>query len=131
MSLINADNAPILRNLLNQLQTLEIGSSQKKVLISLCLRLIETETTANRLNIKLSETESLFIFRLEKKHPSLNNRELRICLLISHNYNNEEIARTSAITYRGMESSRYRIHKKLGLGKNGSIKIYLINHFLN
>ena len=130
IALINADNAPILHNLLDQLQTLEIDSSHKRVLTDMCLRLIETETTATRLNIKLSEIEALFIFRLEKKHPNLSNRELKICLLIKHDYDNKEIARTSAITNRGKESIRYKIHKKLGLEKNDSIKIYLTNHFL-
>jgi len=130
IALINADNAPILHNLLDQLHTLEIDSSQKRVLMGMCLRLIETEATANRLNIRLSEIEALFIFRLEKKHPNLNNRELRICLLIKHDYDNQEIARTSEISSRGMESIRYKIHKKLGIGKNDSIKIYLTNHFI-
>lgn len=129
IALVNADNASVLHNLLDQLKTLEIDSSHKKVLMGMCLRLIETETIAKRLDIKLSDAEALFIFRLEKKHPNLNNRELRICLLIRHDYDTEEIARKSEIIYRGMECILYRIHKKLGLGKNESIKIYLANRF--
>ena len=100
------------------------------MLTGLCLRLLETQATKKRLNMVLSETETTFILRLEKKHPNLNNRELRICLLIKMGYDNEEIAERSGIKIRGMESIRYRIHKKLSLGKHDAIKNYLANHIL-
>jgi DNA-binding CsgD family transcriptional regulator len=127
---INTAHEPLLRDLLNHLHTLEIDSTQKRMLTGLCLRLLETQATKKRLNMVLSETETTFILRLEKKHPNLNNRELRICLLIKMGYDNEEIAERSGIKIRGMESIRYRIHKKLSLGKHDAIKNYLANHIL-
>jgi len=63
--------------------------------------------------------------RLQKKHPNLNQRELRISLLVKLNYDTREIGRSVGISTRGMESIRYRMHKKLGLGKHQSIKTYL------
>ena len=36
-----------------------------------------------------------------------------------------EIAHSIGLSKRGMESIRYRMHKKLGLGKHQSIKTYL------
>ena len=130
IALALADNTVILQNLLDQLHHLDIDSSKKRAMTDLCLRLIQTEATAKRLGIELSEIEALFIHRLEKKHPNLKNRELKICLLIKHDYDNEEIARSSGIMSRGVESIRYRIHKKLGIAKNAPIKIYLANHIL-
>jgi DNA-binding CsgD family transcriptional regulator len=62
---------------------------------------------------------------LEKKHPNLNIREMKICLLVKLNYDTREIARTVGISTRGMESLRYRMHQKLGLGRHESIKSYL------
>jgi len=41
------------------------------------------------------------------------------------NYDTCDIARSVGISTRGMESIRYRMHKKLGLGKHQSIKTYL------
>jgi hypothetical protein len=124
-STVKTDSVLILCNLLDHLQSLEIDSGQKKALTDVCLRLIESEETAERLDIELSENDALFLFRLEKKHPNLNNRELKVCLFIKLDYDNEEIARTSGVKNRGMESIRYKLHKKLGLGKNVSIKNYL------
>ena len=46
-------------------------------------------------------------------------------LLVKLNYETTEIARSIGISTRGMESIRYRMHKKLGLGKHESIKTYL------
>lgn len=127
---VNPAQESVLCNLLNQLHALDIDSTQKRVMTSLCLRLIETQATAKRLNMELSETESIFILGLEKKHPKLNNRKLRICLLIKIGYDNEEIAMRVGVTKRGIESIRYKIHKKLSLGKNDAIKKYLETPFL-
>jgi DNA-binding CsgD family transcriptional regulator len=120
-----AEKTTALRNLLNQIQELEIDPGVKGVMTDSCLNLIETETIEKRLNIELTETDSYFLSKLQKKHPNLNQRELRISLLVKLNYDTIEIARSVGISTRGMESIRYRMHKKLGLGKHQSIKTYL------
>ena len=51
---INTAYEALLRDLLKQLHTLEIDSTQKRVLTGLCLRLLETQATAKRLNIELA-----------------------------------------------------------------------------
>ena len=117
----------LLRNLLDQIHALKINSGQKRSMTDICLHLLETDTIAKRLNIELTEADVRFIAILEKKHPNLNNRELRICLLIKLDYDSEEIARTAGMTTRGIESIRYRMHSKLGLGKHDSINNYLTN----
>jgi DNA-binding CsgD family transcriptional regulator len=120
-----AEKTTALRNLLNQIQELEIDPGVKGVMTDSCLNLIETETIEKRLNIELTETDSYFLSKLQKKHQNLNQRELRISLLVKLNYDTVEIARSVGISTRGMESIRYRMHKKLGLGKHQSIKTYL------
>ncbi|MEI7825652.1 MAG: hypothetical protein WCI01_10155 [Chlorobiaceae bacterium] len=120
-------NVQLLRTLLEQIHALDIGQVQKRAMAGSCLRLLETAVMATRLNIELTETDAHFISCLEKKHPVLDNRELKICLLIKLDYDNQEIARTASIAARGMESARYKLHQKLGLGKNDSIKNYLTN----
>ena len=120
-----AEKTNALRNLLDQIHALEIDAGVKRLMTDSCLSLIETETIEKRLNIELTETDSIFLSRLQKKHPNLNQRELRISLLVKLNYDTIEIARSVGISTRGMESIRYRMHKKLGLGKHQSIKTYL------
>jgi len=120
-----AEKTTALRNLLDQIYALEIDPTQKRQMTDACLSLIETETIEKRLNIELTESDSVFLSKLQKKHPNLNQRELRISLLVKLNYDTREIARSVGISTRGMESIRYRMHKKLGLGKHQSIKTYL------
>ena len=114
-----------LRNLLDQIHSLDIDTDVKRKMTDDCLKLLETETIEKRLNIELTETDSYFLSKLQKKHPNLNQRELRISLLVKLNYDTVEIARSVGISTRGMESIRYRMHKQLGLGKHESIKTYL------
>jgi DNA-binding CsgD family transcriptional regulator/uncharacterized coiled-coil protein SlyX len=114
-----------LSNLLDQIHALDIDIHVKREMTKECLKLLETEKIEKRLNIELTESDSFFLSKLQKKHPNLNQRELRISLLVKLNYDTIEIARSSGISTRGMESIRYRMHKKLGLGKHESIKTYL------
>jgi DNA-binding CsgD family transcriptional regulator len=74
--------------------------------------------------MELTETDSRFLSLLKEQHPSLSEKELRICLLIRLDYDTREIARTAGLSVRGMETTRYRLHKKLGLQKHQSIKHY-------
>ena len=76
-------------------------------------------------DIELTKSDSLFIATLQKKFPDLSPRELRIGLLVKLNYDTSEIAHSIGLSTRGMESIRYRMHKKLGLGKHQSIKSFL------
>jgi DNA-binding CsgD family transcriptional regulator len=120
-----AEKTTALRDLLDQIHALEIDPTVKRVMTDSCLNLIETETIEKRLNIELTESDSVFLSKLQKIHRNLNQRELRISLLVKLNYDTVSIARSVGISTRGMESIRYRMHKKLGLGKHQSIKTYL------
>ncbi len=114
-----------LRQLLDMISSLDIDQTKKSMMIENCRNMIDTELIEKRLNIELTTTDSEFLSKLQKKHPNLNQRELRICLLIKLNYNTREIARSVGISTRGMESIRYRMHKKIGLSKHQSLKSYL------
>ena len=87
--------------------------------------MIETEAIEKKINTDLTASDSAFLSKLQRKHPNLNQRDLRICLLIKLNYDTKQIARSIGISTRGLESIRYRMHKKMGLSKHQSIKNYL------
>lgn len=114
-----------LRKLLEHIQNIEFETRQKNKMLNLCQSLLETEPVKNNLQHDLSEPESTFLAALQNRHPDLNQRELKISMLVRQNFDTGEIGRTLGITKRGMESIRYRLHKKLGLGKHQSIKAYL------
>ena len=120
-----AEKTSTLRELLDLISSLDIDQEKKRVLIEHCRNMIDTEMIEKRLNIELTTTDSEFLSKLQRTHPHLNQRELRICLLIKLNYNTRDIARSVGISTRGMESIRYRMHKKIGLTKHQSLKSYL------
>lgn len=124
---MNTANEECLQTLLIHIHALDIKPAPKKEMATICQRLLDHAAQEKRLNIKLTEADVRFISLLEKKYPVLNDRELRICLLIKLDYDNEEIARTANMKIRGMESIRFKMHRKLGLGKNDSIKNYFSN----
>jgi len=120
-----AEKTSTLKQLLDIIRDLDIEPQQKHQMQSACESMIETEMIEKKLNIELTATDSEFLVKLQKKHPNLNQRELRIGLLIKLNYDTREIARSIGISTRGMESIRYRMHKKIGLSRHQSIKSYL------
>ena len=119
------DNKYRLRDLLDKLYSLEIDSSVKSDITNSCLSLMDKVIIEKQSDIELTESDSLFLSKLQKKFPGLSPRELRISLLVRLNYDTSEIARSIGLSTRGMESIRYRMHKKFGLGKHQSIKSFL------
>jgi DNA-binding CsgD family transcriptional regulator len=113
------------RKLLDKINALDIEPCVKRVLTNSCLSLIEKEVIEKQLNRETTESDLIFLSKLQKKFPNLNQRELRISLRVKLNYDTTEIASSIGLSTRGMESIRYRIHKKLGLGKHQSIKTFL------
>lgn len=115
----------LLRKVIQETVYLPISIAQKKQVLDTCEKLLEAEKNRKKTDLPLTSTDSAFLSLLHLKHPNLNNRELTICLFIRLNYGNTEIADYYSITKRGMESARYRLHKKIGLQKNQSLKNYL------
>ncbi len=122
---IITENKNRLHDLIDKLDSLEIDPSVKGAITDSCLNLLDKVIIEKQPDIELTKSDSLFLSTLQKKFPSLSPRELRISLLVRLNYDTSEIARSIGLSTRGMESIRYRIHKKLGLGKHQSIKGFL------
>ncbi|NTW51750.1 MAG: transcriptional regulator [Chlorobiaceae bacterium] len=109
----------------DQLTVLDIDPQFKQRLLEQCYTMLDTELKQKRLKTELTAGDSEFLSKLQKKHPNLNQRELRVSLMVKLNYDTREIARSIGISTRGMESIRYRMHRKLSLDKHKSIKTYL------
>ncbi len=124
-STVIAEHKKGVRNLVDKISSADIDPGVKRTLTNSCLSLIEKEVIEKQLNREITESDSIFLSKLHKKFPNLNQRELRISLLVKLNYGTTEIASSIGLSTRGMESIRYRIHKKLGLGKHQSIKTFL------
>ncbi|MBN1928275.1 MAG: transcriptional regulator [Chlorobiaceae bacterium] len=119
------EKASTLHSICDQIKNLDIDAQVKQGILDQCHQMIETELTEKRLKMELTVGDSEFLSKLQKRHPNLNQRELRVSLMVKLNYDTREIARSIGISTRGMESIRYRMHRKLGLDKHKSIKTYL------
>ena len=73
------------------------------------------------------KVHSDFIKVLKEKHPAISNNEVKICAYLRMNLSTKEIAQLLNISARGVEISRYRLRKKLGLKTETNLFDYLIN----
>ena len=67
-----------------------------------------------------------YVNKLIELHPSLTDIEVRHCIFIKLHMQTKEIANVLHIDPRSVQSSRYRIKKKIGLAEDISLKEYLI-----
>lgn len=63
--------------------------------------------------------------KLRKACPSLSLEDIHLCNLIRMNLSTKELANMLNLSIRGVETRRYRLRKKLGLGREDSLVDYL------
>lgn len=68
-----------------------------------------------------------FLIRLKEKHAELTPKDLRLAAYLRMNLSSKEIAPLLNISIRSVEISRYRLRKKLVLGKDQNLIEYIIN----
>jgi len=68
-----------------------------------------------------------FFNKLKKQFPQLTHKDLKICAYIRMNLSTKEIAPLLNISIRGVETSRYRLKRKLNLDNDNSLAPYLQN----
>lgn len=68
-----------------------------------------------------------FVIRLKEKHPTLSGNEMKLSAYLRMNLSTKEIAQLMNISVRGVEISRYRLRKKLGIASEVSLFEYLLN----
>ncbi len=67
-----------------------------------------------------------FLNRLKSKYPILTPKDLRLCAYLRMNLSTKEIAPLLNITVRGVEIGRYRLRKKLEIGRNDNLNDFLM-----
>jgi len=61
------------------------------------------------------KVHSDFVVILKKIYPSLSANEVKLCIYLRMNLSSKEIAQLMNISVRGVEISRYRLRKKIGI----------------
>jgi ligand-binding sensor domain-containing protein/DNA-binding CsgD family transcriptional regulator len=75
--------------------------------------------------VHFDEINNNFLKNLKSHFPKLTNTDLKVCAYLQLNLASKEIAQLMNITVRGVEISRYRLRKKLGLNTEQSISEFL------
>ncbi|MDR0962200.1 MAG: transcriptional regulator [Mediterranea sp.] len=90
---------------------------------------IDTNTHSEEVLQRIEEQFDLmhnnFMTRLQAKHPTLTFNERMMCAYLKMNLSSKEIAPLMNLSVRGVETIRYRIRKKLGLGREVNLLNYL------
>ncbi|MCF8370065.1 MAG: LuxR C-terminal-related transcriptional regulator [Bacteroidales bacterium] len=68
-----------------------------------------------------------FIAQIRKAHPDLTPKDLQMVSYLRMNMSTKEIAPMLNISVRGVEISRYRLRKKLGLQHDHNLTDYILN----
>jgi len=80
----------------------------------------------NRFAIHFDEVHNSFLSTLKTKFPSLSPTDLKLCAYLRLNLTSKEIAQLLNISLKGVEVSRYRIRKKLGIPTETNLYDFLI-----
>jgi DNA-binding CsgD family transcriptional regulator len=78
-------------------------------------------------SVHFDKVHSDFLKALKEHYPNLSANELKLSAYLRMNLSSKEIAQLMNITVRGVEISRYRLRKKLGLATEVNLFHFLIN----
>lgn len=73
------------------------------------------------------KVHSDFLVVLKEKYPGITPNELKLCAYLRMNLSTKEIAQLMNISVRGVEISRYRLRKKLGISSETNLFDFLIS----
>ncbi|MCB8995360.1 MAG: hypothetical protein H6538_07120 [Bacteroidales bacterium] len=104
---------------------LEKNLSKRDKSIRNLIQTIDSEISSKRdleiFDSNFSAVHEDFIKKLVNKYPSLNQNDQRLCTFIKMNKTTKEIASLMNMSIRGVETSRYRLRKKLDLDRDANL----------
>lgn len=96
-------------------------SKELKKMISIINKELELNNDWDQFAVHFDEVHANFLTQLKKKYPALTAGELKLCAYLRLNLTSKEIAQLMNISLRGVETSRYRVRKKLGLSSEDKL----------
>lgn len=98
--------------------------------INRLLKLVKKENDLSqdweRFSIHFDEVHSDFLKRLGEQFPNLSPNDYKLSAYLKMNLSTKEIAALMNISVRGVEASRYRLRKRLGLGTEVNLTEFLL-----
>ncbi|MEH0154163.1 response regulator [Limibacter armeniacum] len=90
---------------------------------------LEHDESWDTYKIHFEEVHPQFFERLKEAEPTLTQNDLKLCAYLCIGLHNKEIAHMCNISYEGIKKSLYRLKKKLQLGEEDDLRVYIKTAF--
>jgi len=110
---------------LQKLYKQDVSNPDLKRAVHLMNDVERNNTDWERFSSSFDEINNDFLKKLKSKFPVLTNNDLKLCAYLQLNLSSKEISQLLNISLRGVEISRYRLRKKLGVSTEVSIGDFL------
>ncbi len=71
--------------------------------------------------LHFNDVHPRFFEKLQMQYPNLSDNDLKVCAYIKMKLSNKETAQLLNISYKGLETSRYRLKKKMNLNADNDL----------
>lgn len=88
---------------------------------------IDNELNWNVFETHFENVHEEFLKKLKAQYQDLSPRELKLCAYLKLNISSKEIATLMNISTRGVEISRYRLRKKLNIGRETNLTEFIMS----
>ena len=115
-----------------ELRKMELQAHDETIKTKLALQIrridkeIDNEKQWEVFETAFDEVHEDFLKRVKERFPSLTPREMRLCAYLKMNISTKEISTLMNISIRGVEISRYRLRKKLGIGRDINLTSFIL-----
>ena len=82
---------------------------------------IKIENNWEQFEIHFNQVHQDFLKRLSQDYPELTHKDLKMCAYLRLNLSSKDIASLLKLSLRGVETSRYRIRKKMNLEQDENL----------
>jgi len=122
----------ILSNLKAKIETISVKvNNQAQLELRQLIKAIDEDLKLDKdwdqFKMHFEEVHSDFFKRLRDDYNDLTPKDLKMCAYLRMNLSTKEIAPLMNISVRGVEISRYRLRKKLGLQKDANLIEFMLN----
>jgi len=104
------------------------AKKEVKKIISLLRTDDRLEDDWSNFSIHFDQAHHQFLKRIKKEFPQLTPKDQKLCAYLRMNLSTKEIAPLLKISVRGVEISRYRLRKKIGLLKEVNLNDFMMNY---
>ncbi len=119
-----------IKDALEKLQTNATTDPKLEREIGLIIRMLEqdarTDADWEQFSHHFDQVHSDFLKRISEQYTYLSPNDYKLCAYLRLNLSSKEIAALMNISLRGVESSRYRLRKRLGLDTEANLTDFLM-----